>query len=223
MGDRLKVPIYMKAPMTSRTGELFAYRQGYESVVELADSLPPGAQVLDVGAGKSSFGLRVCHERDDVEWTNADIRYFIPGMVDQLSRHKPPNLRFVPTDVLHLMETFPDEQFERVYSYWLLPHVSMAGRDMATQAARNILKVANPTGEVVVGPCRSRAAGVSGRLFSVDMTGLVPEDLNGVAADIASASTFRGPGAAIQYLSNQLCHRFERDGAMNPEHLAGSS
>lgn len=217
---RPRLPIYAKAPMTKRTGALFVYEYGsYETVEDFADDLPEGARVLDVGAGKSTFGANVARWRDDVEWTNADIRYNIPGMREAVGRHAPPNVRYVPADALRLLDAFEEGEFDRVFSNWLMPHIGMAGRNAGVIAARNMLAVASPDGEVAIAPCRPRATGVEGKMFRVDMTEHEPAELDGIAEDMAAASRYTRIGAGLQYVVNQLCQRFEPENAMRPEHL----
>ncbi|HXE10266.1 MAG TPA: class I SAM-dependent methyltransferase [Verrucomicrobiae bacterium] len=206
--------------MTRRTGALFVHEYGgYETVEDFADDLPEGARVLDVGAGKSAFGLNVARWRDDVEWTNADIRYNMPGMRESVGRHAPPNVRYVPADALRLLDAFEEGEFDRVFSNWMMPHISMAGRNAGVIAARNMLAVASPDGEVAVAPCRPRAPGVEGRMFMVDMAEHTPAELDGIAEDMAAASRYNPIGAGLQYLVNQLAHRIEPENAIQPEHM----
>lgn len=70
--------VYEKAITTDRSAEMLACKHGSEGVAQLAETLPQGARILDVGAGASPFGKEVAILRPDISWTNFDYSYQDP-------------------------------------------------------------------------------------------------------------------------------------------------
>lgn len=157
-GNPAELYYYDQAPMRARPSDHLATEYGYADISSFAAALPERAEVADIGAGLSSLGAQVCERRDDVRWVNVDIQYGNFGnQADEdayryLVEHKPANLTYEAADALKLVEVFGSEQFDRVFSYWMLPHIILDGRDLGAAAAENMLKVTKPSGKVAVGP-----------------------------------------------------------------------
>lgn len=151
------------APSTQRDAEHLANRYGFASLAELAQSLPAGAEILDAGAGASPLGREVTQLRPDVRWTNFDYGYDDPLIRAELLPDSPPNLRYLAGDVRRLQDMFPAGTFDCVFSFWLLPHLSLADDAGAIAAAQAMFAVAKDGGEVFVGPIFSAAHSSDGR------------------------------------------------------------
>lgn len=143
---------YEKAIMTERPAELLARLHGHETVADLAASLPVDARVLDVGAGASPFGREVAALRPDVTWVNVDFAYDDPAVLADLEEGAPDNLVHAVGDATMLAEQYPADSFDAVYSYWLLPHLSIDAPEPAIEAAKGMFTVTKPGGVVSVGP-----------------------------------------------------------------------
>ena len=96
---------------------MLVHRHGFESVLQLAESLPIDARVLDVGAGASPFGKEVSTLRPDVTWLNFDYSYQEPAILDEVSKYTPSNVQHVVGDATKLGETYEPETFDAVFSY----------------------------------------------------------------------------------------------------------
>lgn len=145
--------------MSGRTPAV-ASKFGYDGLLDFAQSLPPDARVVDVGAGLSTLGRGVCNLRGDVEWINADPNYgnfLTPSherSFEDLLETKPNNLHYERVDAVHLVEAFGPAEFDRVVSYWAIQYIIMQKRERGVRAAENMLRAAKPSGSVAVGPVR---------------------------------------------------------------------
>lgn len=148
--------IYEKAITTDRPAEMLAHKHGFESVAQLAETLPEGARVLDVGAGASPFGKEVAALRPDVTWVNFDYSYQDPAILEEVSKDAPANVEHAFGDATKLAETYEPESFDAVFSYWLLPHLSIDEAEPARAAAKGIFAVTKPGGLMSVGPKASQ-------------------------------------------------------------------
>lgn len=144
--------VYEQAVTTDRPAEMLAQKHGFESLAQLADSLPQGARVLDVGAGASPFGKEVAMLRPDISWTNFDYSYQNPAILDEVSANAPTNLAHTAGDATKLAEVYEPESFDAVFSYWLLPHLSIDDPQPAHDAARAIFAITKNGGVMSVGP-----------------------------------------------------------------------
>lgn len=140
---------YEYAPISNREAGLLARYHGHKDVDSFAGEIPEAAEVLDVGAGYSTLGREVAVLRPDIRWLNVDLHY-----VKTIAQPKnmPDNLEHLPANVLALQESLGSRQFDRVLSYWLIPHVTLASRELGITAVRNMLEVAKPQGKISIGP-----------------------------------------------------------------------
>ena len=97
----------LAGPPTKRSGQALAEFHGFESIRSLAESIPEGAHVIDVGAGFSTFGHSVTKLRDDIHWINFDAVYsqarwdgFIRKMLLRLQDSARDNLAYVSGSIL---------------------------------------------------------------------------------------------------------------------------
>jgi len=148
--------IYEQAPTTDRPAELLAVKHGYENLAKLAESLPPHAKLLDVGAGASPFGKEVATLRPDISWTNFDYSYNDPKILRDIEADSPANVTYLAGDATRLDENFAPETFDATFSYWLLPHLSIDSVEPAAAAARSMYAVTKTGGTISVGPKASQ-------------------------------------------------------------------
>lgn len=178
--------------MTARQSNLLSTRYGYENYVELAESLPPGAEVIDIGAGASTLGEFVSRWRSDIRWLNTDLRY-TPQLIHSLSKGTPSNLEFEQANALTLAEQYGKGSFDRGFSYWMLSHIRLAGVVPATVAATNMLQVIKPDNRLQIGPYYRRE-GLRRRMRTDSLSYIVPQssdDLSVMAREIAKISRLR--------------------------------
>jgi len=147
---RQMIPIFGR-----ESGEL-ALAYGYPDLQSFCDDLPEAARVLDVGSGASTLGLDVCVARPDVRWVNADLCYEDQKVRGALQKDAPPNLEILAADVLDLTERTGAQRFHRVFSWYLLQHIRLAGRKPAEVSAKEILQAAEPGGSVAAGPAKRK-------------------------------------------------------------------
>jgi len=143
---------YELIPTTDREADLISRKHGFESVAELAASLPEGANVLDVGSGASPFGREVAELRPDVSWTNFDYSYNDPKILDEVSKNAPDNIRYVAGDATKLGEVYEPESFDAIFSYWMIPHLSIDSPEPAKEAAKAMFSLAKVGAPISIGP-----------------------------------------------------------------------
>ncbi|OGL34987.1 hypothetical protein A3F65_02260 [Candidatus Saccharibacteria bacterium RIFCSPHIGHO2_12_FULL_47_16b] len=141
--------LYELAPITGRSGNFLAKVYGYQSIDDLADSLPVNSQILDVGAGRSTLGQQVTARRKDVSWTNFDLSYN-SERVEQFQTAQP-NLTLVQGNIITPPREFKS-RFDRVYSYWLLPLLALEEPELARQSMENIIQFLKKDGSATIGP-----------------------------------------------------------------------
>lgn len=143
--------VYEKAVTTHRGAERLAKIHGFESVADLAEKLPEDARVIDVGAGASPFGVEVAKLRPDITWVNFDYSYGDPDILDDVSKGAPSNVEYVAGDATKLTEMYEPETFDAVFSYWLLPHMSIDEPGPAKAAAEAMYTVTKIGGRLSIG------------------------------------------------------------------------
>jgi SAM-dependent methyltransferase len=148
-------------PTTGRKAAFLAKQLGYASVSEFAKSLPKGAVVLDVGAGISRLGHEVARARPDVAWTNIDPGYTYANIRAIADRDRPTNLRLLTDDIVQGSEGLEalNGKADLLFSYWLLPHLSVESDEPARAAIQHMLEILKPGGKLVVGPVKQLGFG----------------------------------------------------------------
>ena len=157
MTEQSSPSVYEQAVTTDRPAEMLAKKHGFESVAHLAQSLPKDAQILDIGAGASPFGKEVATLRPDITWVNFDYSYQDPAILGDVSKDAPANVKYVPGDATKLVDVYEPESFDAVFSYWLLPHLSIDNLGPAKAVARAVFAVTKPGGLMSVGPKASHS------------------------------------------------------------------
>lgn len=125
---------------------------GFASVAALAESLPKNTKVLDVGAGASPFGKEIAALRPDITWVNFDYSYGDPSILSEVSKDRPPNLAFTAGDATKLENIYEAGHFDTVFSYWLLPHLSIDDAAPARAVSQAIFRLTKTGGYISVGP-----------------------------------------------------------------------
>jgi 2-polyprenyl-3-methyl-5-hydroxy-6-metoxy-1,4-benzoquinol methylase len=144
-------------PSTGRTPRFLAKQYGFDSAKRFADAIPSSAIVIDVGSGLSQLGHYVAKARPDIKWVNADLAYANPELLARASQDAPQNLQFICGDVI----AFSPElhayrgKADRVYSYWMMPHLSLNNMTLAEKAAATMWELLKPEGQLAIGPIRS--------------------------------------------------------------------
>ena len=148
------MPHYHYAPVTARTSGELARSYGYPSIEACAESIPSGGKVMDVGAGRSSFGDKIARLRDDVTVVKFDYAYYGNNLRRRLENRAPKNLEHIPLDIVCGNIDKWRQTFDKGYSFWLMPHLSHETTTPARRAATNMLAMMKQTGELRVGPTR---------------------------------------------------------------------
>lgn len=195
--------IYEQAVTTDRPAEILAERHGFESIGYLSESLSPNAKVLDVGAGASPFGVSVAARRPDITWINFDFSYHDGGILKEVAANAPSNITFVAGDATRLAEAYAPESFDTVFSYWLLPHMSIDDKEPAKSAAKAMFSITKIGGLISVGPKvrQSRAPSLRGGR-AIQTVKNVGDDPTEFADRIVEATKLREPYRYMQRLSN---------------------
>lgn len=141
-------------PNTGRK-PLFLVRQlGFDSVPEFASSLPKGAIVVDIGAGLSLLGQETAGLRADIHWINIDPGYSKKPLMSRLKSSSPSNLVLLAADITSGTSAIYilNGKADFVFSYWLLPHLSLETDDKAKIALQHMFNLLKPNGKLSVGP-----------------------------------------------------------------------
>lgn len=143
-------------PTTGRKVKFQLKQLEFPSLETFAASLPKGAVVADVGAGLSRLGHEVGALRSDITWINIDPAYAFPSIHQAASKNLPSNVSLCAGDIVKgftLSEELRNGA-DLVYSYWLLPHLSLEDDSVASAACEHMLDLLKPTGKLAIGPVR---------------------------------------------------------------------
>lgn len=146
--------IYHQAPTTSRSARRLSRMHDFSNPKKLAKFLPEDAKVIDVGAGASDLGATIAGLRPDIMWVNFDYSYKDPLIAEEVGRNgTPENLSIVCGDATRLSEMFRSDTFDAVFSYWLMPHMSLGDDDQpARDMAEGIWDISKEGALISVGP-----------------------------------------------------------------------
>lgn len=144
-------------PTTGRNVQFQVRQMGHTSITNFASSLPKNGLIIDVGAGLSQLGHAITEARDDVTWVNLDPYYhnFTAGV-------HPKNLVFSSGDIVAFDQAAQKylAKADLVYSYWLLPHLSLESIKPAKQAVRNMKHLLKSDGRLIIGPVKKPGLGL---------------------------------------------------------------
>lgn len=139
-------------PVTARSADRLAELYGFPGIDELAADLPDSADVLDAGGGMSSFVQEIGIRRPDVRAVSVDACYDNSEVLGRLQAAAPANVEYVSGDLTRLETLFAPNSFHRVFSYWVLPHLSLYDRSPALHMARGLWNVQRLDEPISVGP-----------------------------------------------------------------------
>lgn len=147
-------PQYLFAPMTGRGANALAHRYGFRNSRALAADVPEGGVVADIGAGRSPLGRLVAAARPDITWVNFDYRYNDPQAIEKLRAKAPENVEYVAGDILEPPEELTARRYDRLYSFWMLPHLTLESSEPAAQALDTMLSLTRESGTLRLGPTK---------------------------------------------------------------------
>lgn len=152
MKNERSLPLYELAPTNGMFADKLAKYYGYESATALANSLPIGARIVDIGAGISDFGKVIATARPDVSVTYFDLRYNNAGLLAKAHGENPlPNISFVQGNILDLEQSaLKAGSYDRVFSSRLIPHIELEDTKLAREALLNMGELLNSEGEMLV-------------------------------------------------------------------------
>jgi hypothetical protein len=143
---------YEHVVTTERSAELLSRIYGFSQIAELIASIPKNASILDIGAGASPLGSEVASRRPDVTWTNLDYSYYDTTILNDIRSTAPKNLKYVAGDATKLREAVGTQKFGMVFSYWMLPHLSLYEAGPAMLAAKALFAATESGGSLFIGP-----------------------------------------------------------------------
>lgn len=201
--------VYEKAITTHRTANTIARVHGFESVAVLAESLPEGAEVIDVGAGASPFGNEVAALRPDIKWINFDYSYRDPAILEEVTKGAPPNVEYVFGDATKLEEKYKAESFDAIFSYWIMPHLSIDSPVPAEATARAIFRLGKPDSFISIGPRIGKGRAITLRArqaYHVIKNNELHEDT--FVETLVNETQLRGSALRLQKLANEVATPF---------------
>jgi hypothetical protein len=189
-------------PSTGRKTMFQASQLGYASVEAFAKSLPGAAVVIDVGAGWSRLGHEVTALRPDIRWINVDPCYAGKTAIQNALS----NLEFLSEDIVKGSAKLAELNgtADLVYSYWMLPHLSLESDKPARAAIDPMYDLLKPEGKLVIGPIKRLGLG----LFSLyrykgTVTYTKAQPKEDVATDVVRKTKLWWLPRAIQLFSNR--------------------
>lgn len=193
-------------PTTGRRADFHVQQLGYNSLKDFATSLPKNAVVADVGAGLSRLGHHVAELRKDITWVNIDPCYKDKGVLKKARENLPPNVTLCDTNIVDGFKA-PEELrdgADLVFSYWLLPHLSLESNTPAETACRHMLELLKPTGKLIVGPVRNWGLGLfSPYRYKGTISYARKENPDTAIAEIVSQTKLWWLGRIVQLFSNR--------------------
>ncbi len=196
---------YELAPTTERSADRIAKAHGYGGFSQFAHSLPQGAKVLDVGSGASPFGRKVAALRPDISWTNFDYSYHDPAILEDISQDAPSNLQYIAGDATHLDQVFEPESFDAVFSYWMVPHLSLDDPQPARTAVRSMFDLTKKDGVISVGPklsFKDKTALAPGKSYRIVKDDSVNE--GSFVDTVVDLTKMRGVSRRLQKRANEI-------------------
>ena len=193
------------APVTGRHARQLAYYYGYgeeypQGIEALMGDIPACANVIDVGSGISNLGITVARNRPDITWVNYDFGYHLPENIQRLGA-VPPNVYIEPGDITQPLKQELLMSFDNVFSYYLLPHLSLEeNKTPAAAAAANMLQLLKMDGLLQVGPTEFDFDKLEGAVVKMRK----PETAQKTAAaiDTLVASTMMPPRVVNTHLNS---------------------
>lgn len=143
-------------PTTGRKPAFQVKQMGFKSLDDFTNSLPKNASVADIGAGYSRLGEEVASTRNDITWINIDPCY------SDIKMKVSSKVKFINADIvlpnnkLKMMKG----KIDVVYSYWLMPHLSLENSVAANNALVNMKELLSDKGVLIVGPIKKLGLGI---------------------------------------------------------------
>ena len=200
---------YELIPTADRDADLVSQMHGFENITQLAASLPEGANILEVGSGASPFGKEVATLRPDITWTNFDYSYYDQRVLDEVSKDAPGNIHFVKGDATKLSEMYEPESFDAIFSYWMMPHLSLDDPEPAKEAARGMFSLAKINAPISIGPAVSEGRFTSVRSLFIQakahrVVKHTASDSESFTDAIVAKTTLPRRGRFIQKIANEV-------------------
>jgi hypothetical protein len=139
---------YELAPRTGRSARILSRYYGFDSIEQMAESLPQDAVAADFGSGRSNLGKTITDRRSDVRWMNVDVRTGLFRYARRHQKHSAPGLQYVKADVFH--PPIRPGTLDRGYSSWLLPNIELDSRELAIQAFHSMATLLKDDGMLSV-------------------------------------------------------------------------
>jgi hypothetical protein len=192
-------------PTTGRETKQLLRAYGAVSLEQFAHDIPDNGVVVDVGSGLSGIGKDVARIRDDIRWIYVDPAYQNPDILKVASQDAPPNVEFRAADITKpsmLQDLYG--KVDRVYSYWLMPHLSLQLDEPALVAANELMKLLRPVGLLFIGPVNHPEKGFFGRLrYGGVQVYEASRGMKGVADDVLERTKLHGFARKKQLFLNR--------------------
>lgn len=193
-------------PSTGRKTAFQLKQLGFSSLDEFAASLPKKAVIADVGAGLSRFGHEVARLRPDITWVNIDPCYTDKGLLADVTTGLPANVSLFSGNIVDGFK--PPVKIRSgadiVYSYWLLPHLSLENEKAARAACGHMYDLLKPEGRLLIGPVRTFGLGLlSPFRYIGTVSHSKKEARSKVVGDVVSKTKLWWLPRKIQLLSNK--------------------
>lgn len=148
---KVKNDLPKSVPTTGRTPAFLAKRHGFASLSDFIRDIPKDATVLDIGAGLSLLGHAVAARRSDITWINIDPFYKNDRYLAAAS-DAPNNVRYMAEDITNPSKELSKIKAKRIFSYWMLPHLSVHSVAPAKAAVGVMWDLLDESGIMSVGP-----------------------------------------------------------------------